>query len=321
MRFISPKTDFAFKKIFGSDQSKDILISFLNATIYSGNEVIQDLEIIDPYSPGDVFDLKDSYLDVKAVLADKTTVIIEMQVWNVEAFPKRVIYNLCKTYANQLKLGQGYSYLNPVIALTITDFQLFPDTDKIITRFYFQEEEQEEEKEEKLAYQKDELKLVFVELPKFTKKLEDLENAMDKWIYFIKEASSLELIPDNLKEIPQLEKALNIANQASLSVEELENIRQQEILLEDRRGELSLAKREGIEEGIEQGKIEGQRSFLLRQLERRFGQLSSSTISLIAALTSVELERLEETMWDFNTSDELVNWLNAVDSFSVTSDQ
>ena len=234
MRFISPKTDFAFKKIFGSDQSKDILISFLNATIYSGNEVIQDLEILDPYSPGNVLDLKDSYLDVKAVLADKTTVIIEMQVWNVEAFPKRVIYNSCKTYANQLKLGQGYSYLNPVIALTITDFQLFPDTDKIITRFYFQEEELEVEQEKKLAYQKDELKLVFVELPKFTKKLEDLENAMDKWIYFIKEAPSLELIPDNLKEIPQLEKALNIANQASLSVEELENIRQQEILLEDR---------------------------------------------------------------------------------------
>ncbi len=154
---------------------------------------------------------------------------------------------------------------------------------------------------------------MFVELPKFTKKLEDLENAMDKWIYFIKEAHSLELIPDNLKEIPQLEKALNIANQASLSVEELENIRQQEILLEDRKGELSLAKREGIEEGIEQGieqgKIEGQRSFLLRQLERRFGQLSSSTISLIAALQSVELERLEETMWNFNTRDELVNWL------------
>ena len=76
-------------------------------------------------------------------------------------------------------MGQGYSYLNPVIALTITDFELFPDTDKVITRFYFQEEEQEEEKEKKLAYQKDELKLVFVELPKFTKKLEDLKNA---WI-------------------------------------------------------------------------------------------------------------------------------------------
>lgn len=140
MKFISPKTDFAFNKIFGSDQSKDILISFLNAMIYSGNSVIQDLEIIVPYSAGDAVDLKDTYLDVKAVLEDRTTVIIEMQLWNVEAFQKRVVYNLCKTYGNQLKTGQGYFDLNPVIALTITDFKLFPTTEKVISCFYFQEE-------------------------------------------------------------------------------------------------------------------------------------------------------------------------------------
>ncbi|MBP0016199.1 MAG: Rpn family recombination-promoting nuclease/putative transposase, partial [Cyanobacteria bacterium SBLK] len=121
MRFISPKTDFAFKKIFGSNESKDILISFLNALVYEGRSQIQDLDILDPYTGGSNIDLKDSYLDVKAVLSDGTIVIIEMQVLNVAAFEKRVIYNLSKTYANQLKSGQGYSYLRPVIALTITD--------------------------------------------------------------------------------------------------------------------------------------------------------------------------------------------------------
>ncbi|NES85811.1 MAG: Rpn family recombination-promoting nuclease/putative transposase, partial [Moorea sp. SIO2B7] len=243
MRFISPKTDFAFKKIFGSDQSKDILISFLNAMIYSGNSVIQDLEIIDPYSAGDVVDLKDTYLDVKAVLEDGTTVIIEIQLWNVEAFKKRVVYNLCKTYGNQLQLGQGYFDLNPVIALTITDFKLFPSSEKVISCFYFQEEE------DHLPYQENELKLVFVELPKFTKQLEDLESVIDKWIYFIKEAPNLEIIPDNFREIPQLEKALTIANQAGLSVSEVEKLRKQEMVLEDSRGALSFAKRQGREEG------------------------------------------------------------------------
>jgi predicted transposase/invertase (TIGR01784 family) len=303
MRFISPKTDFAFKKIFGSDESKDILISFLNATIYSGNPVIQDLEIIDPYSAGDAIDLKDSYLDVNAVLKDKTTVIIEMQVWNVEAFEKRVVYNLCKTYANQLKSGQGYSYLNPVIALTITDFKLFPSIEKVISCFYFQEEA------EHLAYQEHELKMVFVELPKFTKKLEDLESVIDKWIFFIKEAPSLESIPQNMREIPQLEKALNIANQASLSVEELERIHKQEMFLEDRRGELSLAKREAREEGREEGRIEGERGLLLRQIERRFGELAAEEIASIEALNSQELEHLGEAMWDFKTREDLLNWL------------
>lgn len=72
---------------------------------------------------------------------------------------------------------------------------------------------------------------MFVELPKFTKQLEDLETVIDQWIYFIKDAPSLEVIPDKMREIPQLEQALNIANQASLSVEELEKIRQQEMFL------------------------------------------------------------------------------------------
>lgn len=114
MRFISPKTDFAFKKIFGSDQSKDILISFLNAIIYSEKDIIQDLEIIDPYNPPSVVGLKDSYLDVRALLDNNTTVIIEMQVMNVPAFEKRIIYNLSKTYANQLKCGFIFLKKHPV---------------------------------------------------------------------------------------------------------------------------------------------------------------------------------------------------------------
>ncbi|NEN96184.1 MAG: DUF4351 domain-containing protein [Moorea sp. SIO1F2] len=203
MRFISPKTDFAFKKIFGSDQSKDILISFLNAMIYSGNSVIQDLEIIDPYSAGDVVDLKD--------------------------------------------------------------------------------------------------KLVFVELPKFTKQLEELESVIDKWIYFIKEAPNLEIIPDQLREIPQLEKALTIANQAGLNVSEVEKLRKQEMALEDARGALSFAKREGREEG--------ERNLLLRLLESRFGKLTTNALALIEALTHQDLEGLSEAIWDFQTSDDLLNWL------------
>ncbi|NEQ83216.1 MAG: Rpn family recombination-promoting nuclease/putative transposase, partial [Moorea sp. SIO2I5] len=319
MRFISPKTDFAFKKIFGSDQSKDILISFLNAMIYSGNSVIQDLEIIDPYSAGDVVDLKDTYLDVKAVLEDKTTVIIEMQLWNVEAFEKRVVYNLCKTYGNQLKSGQGYFDLNPVIALTITDFKLFPSTEKVISCFYFQEEE------DHLPYQENELKLVFVELPKFTKQLEELESVIDKWIFFIKEAPNLEIIPDKLREIPQLEQALTIANQAGLSVSEVEKLRKQEMALEDARRAWSFAKREGREqgreegrlegreegriEGREQGRLEGKRNLLLGLLESRFGQLTRNAIALIEALTNQDLDRLSKAIWDFNTSEDLLNWL------------
>ncbi|MEC4986941.1 MAG: Rpn family recombination-promoting nuclease/putative transposase, partial [Oscillatoria sp. PMC 1076.18] len=206
-----------------------------------------------------------------------------------------------------LKSGQGYFDLNPVIALTITDFNLFTATEKVINRFYFQEEA------EHFSYQENELKMVFVELPKFHKKLEDLENVADKWIYFIKEAPSLEIIPPKMSEVPQIEKALNIANQASLSVEELEKLHKQELYIEDRRGAITFAKREGREqgrqEGRQEGKLEGERNLILRQIERRFGKVSSSTKVSIEAFNSEDLERLGEAMWDFDTSDDLATWL------------
>ncbi|MEG4035061.1 Rpn family recombination-promoting nuclease/putative transposase [Microcoleus sp. S36b_A4] len=85
MRFISPKTDFAFKKIFASSEHPEILISFLNAMLYNGEPTIQELEIIDPYSAGSVTGLKDTYLDVKAKITGNKTVIVEMQVLNVAA--------------------------------------------------------------------------------------------------------------------------------------------------------------------------------------------------------------------------------------------
>ena len=133
--FINPKTDFAFKKIFGSEHSKDILISFLNAILYNEQDAIQDLVILDPYQAPRIEGIKDSYLDVKATLADDKTVIIEMQVLNVLGFEKRVLYNAAKAFSIQLGVGEDYTLLNPVIALTITDFEMFPGNDRIISRY------------------------------------------------------------------------------------------------------------------------------------------------------------------------------------------
>ena len=137
MNFINPKTDFAFKKIFGSADSKDILISFLNALLYEAQPVIEDLEIIDPYLAPKIKGVKDTYLAVKANIEGKKTVIIEMQVLNVESFEKRILYNATKAYSMQLTTGIGYSLLNPVIALTITDFQMFEHLETVISRFVF----------------------------------------------------------------------------------------------------------------------------------------------------------------------------------------
>ncbi|MDE5107355.1 MAG: Rpn family recombination-promoting nuclease/putative transposase, partial [Trichodesmium sp. St17_bin3_1_1] len=108
MRFISPKIDYVFKKIFGSRESENILISFLNAIIYDGEKIIKSLAIINPYIPGQVLTLKDTYLDVKAVLVDGEIVVIEMQMSSMTGFSKRVLYNMAKGYTNQLQVADDY---------------------------------------------------------------------------------------------------------------------------------------------------------------------------------------------------------------------
>ena len=117
MKFLDVKTDFAFKKVFGSEGSKDILRSFLNSLVlFSEGEVIEDLIIVDPYQIPLIKGMKDTYVDVKAKLSSGTTVIIEMQILNVQGMEQRILYNAAKAYSTQLVQGERYHLLNPVIS-------------------------------------------------------------------------------------------------------------------------------------------------------------------------------------------------------------
>jgi len=114
MNFLDVRTDYAFKKVFGSEESKNILISFLNALIYFESDIkIKDLTIVDPYNIPMIKGIKDTFVDVKALLDNDTKVIIEMQVLNHKGFEKRVLYNAAKNYSIQLDKKERYHLLNP----------------------------------------------------------------------------------------------------------------------------------------------------------------------------------------------------------------
>jgi len=274
MTFINPKTDYAFKKIFGSSESKDILISFLNAMIYDGNPTIADWEIINPNLPPRVEGLKDTYLDVKAKLADGTLVIIEMQVLNVESFGKRVLYNAAKTYALQLQKGEGYRMLRPVIALTLTDFEMFKNSDRLISRFIYKEETTN------LKYTDNNIELIFVELPKFTKQVDQLETLADKWIYFMKYAMTITDVPEIMDSVPEIHQAFDIANQVNLSPEELEDIERREMFIYDQQGAILKAAQEARQ---------AEKLAIARQLLDR---LDDATISQTTGLSIEDVRNL-----------------------------
>ena len=249
MKFLDVKTDFAFKKVFGSEDSKIRLISFLNSVIkFSDDAKIEDLTIVDPYNIPLLAGMKDSYVDVKAVLDNGSKVIIEMQVLNHPGFEKRILYNAAKNYSSQLLEGESYHLLNPIIALTIVDFVMFKEHDKIFSNFKLLEKEQ-------FIDYSDDLEMIFVELPKFTKKLDELSNITDQWLYFIKNAGSLEYIPDNMPDV--INSAFKITNTASMTPEELEIQRNKKDFIFIQRESLILAEKTGMENGIAKGMAEG----------------------------------------------------------------
>ena len=284
MNFLDVKTDYAFKKVFGSVDSKDKLISFLNAIVYDKSLVkIKDLSIVDPYNIPMLKGMKDTFVDVKAVLDDNTKVIIEMQVLYHTSFEKRILYNMAKNYSAQLNKSEDYHLLNPIIALSIVDFIMFEDTNKIITNFKLLE------KEEFINYS-DDIELIFVELPKFNKTINELKNIKEEWIYFLKNAGSLEYIPKNLNDT--IKDALNVANEANLTKEELEAQHKRKEFISIQKLAIKKAKddgvREGIEKGIEQGKMQEKLEIAKNLL------LSNIDIKVISKTTNLPIKQIEK---------------------------
>jgi predicted transposase/invertase (TIGR01784 family) len=296
MIFINPKIDFAFKKIFGSEDSKDILISFLNALIYEAQPVIYDLEILNPYLAPKIRGVKDTYLDIKAKIIDSATgeqctVIIEMQVLNIEGFEKRILYNAAKSYSIQLTTGQGYELLNPVIALTITDFVMFADLPNVTSRFVLKE------KDFLIDYPIYDIELIFVELPKFKKDLSELETIIDKWLFFLNNARKLQDVPTTMDTIPEIKKAFYIANQANLTVEELDAQEKSEFFIQDQHGAVTRAVKKAAKESLEQGRQEGLSEGLKQKAyeiaKNMLGSFDEQTICQVTGLTLEDLKSLQ----------------------------
>jgi predicted transposase/invertase (TIGR01784 family) len=285
--FINPKTDFAFKKIFGSKQSKDILIGFLNAILYQEKPVILDLEIINPYQAPRIKGIKDSYLDVKATITGNKTVIIEMQVLNVLGFEKRVLYNAAKAFSIQLRVGEDYTLLNPVIALTITDFEMFEGSSKVISRYRLKEKED-------LTDYSDDIELVFVELPKFNKQLDDLETLSDKWLYFLKAANTLTSVPPTMEEVPEINHAFQVARESKLTIKELDLLEKREMFIHDSKNAILKAQRDAEAKGLEKGREEGAKEKALSIARSLLGVLDIQTISQTTGLSVAEVEQLQK---------------------------
>jgi len=241
MKFVDIKNDIAFRKIFGNENKKEILISFLNAVLeLPKGKKIKSVQIRNPYQLPEIKDLKSSILDVHATDERNISYIVEMQVEELDGFDKRVQYYTAKQYSAQINKGDEYPKLNQVIFIGILDFTFFEDDTEYITRHRTVNVNTQKSTLNGMEYN-------FIELEKFDKELKQCKTLVDKWIYFIKNAPNLDVIPSDVKD-EGLKHAYEDADRHNWTKEELEAYHYAEMRRQDEKGKTDIAVRKGKEE-------------------------------------------------------------------------
>ena len=258
MKFISPQNDFAFKRIFGDEQHKEVLISFLNSVLdLSGEREVVEVQIVDPYQVPRLKQFKETILDIKATCQSGRQFIVEMQVEHQHHFYKRALYYSSKAYTEQLRIGVDFTELKPVYFIGVLNFEAIPGS-RYLSRHIILDEETHEQHIRDFEF-------CFIELPKFTKHESELQNVVDKWIFFLKNLGTKDGDNKDFSRIfasdPPLLRALDIALYHSLSEDELYVYEGRErhrlIEAETTRTAVSIAVRKAEVKARAEGKEEG----------------------------------------------------------------
>jgi predicted transposase/invertase (TIGR01784 family) len=286
--FADPKTDFTFKRIFGSEEHKDVLVAFLNDMLdLDGPHRIVAVELLPPEQRPAVAELKLSIVDVKCTDARGVTYVVEMQVLQVEGFQKRVVYNLAKAYVNQIARGDLYPDLNDVVGITLCDFEIWPDNEQrkipMLSRWELTERRTG-------AAELGQIQLVFLELPKYDTSRPP-ETTVEKWAYFFREADNLTMVPEVLSQPPFID-ALEAARTAGFTAAEWDAYILAGIAIQNERGALSVAEKRGREQGLKDGREQGLKDG--REQGLKDGRAQALRFAIEGLCNVLAIERTEE---------------------------
>jgi predicted transposase/invertase (TIGR01784 family) len=202
------------------------------------------VKILNPYQLPHLEGLKEPILDVSCRDNRDIEYIVEMQVFYTSAFDKRILYYTSKRYVEQLEKGDEFPQLNQVIFIGILDFLLFKEKEEYKSIHKIIDLQTRE------IFFKD-FVFILIELPKFNLDLHDLKTVEEKWFYFIKNARNLEVEPDILRSETAIHEALCLAEKVKWSKEEFDLYIKRGIYIQDERGR--------IEQGVNKGRLEGEK--------------------------------------------------------------
>ena len=249
-RFINPYTDFGFKRLFGTEMNKDLLISFLNSLFAAKHLDIADVQYLNGEQLGDGYGDRRAVFDVYCMTSDGGRFIVEMQKAEQAYFKDRSIYYSTFAIREQAPKGTWDYRLENVYTVGLLNFTLneYPDDS------YIHEIKLKDVVDNRVFY--DKLTLMYLEMPKFRKTEDELETMMDKWMFVLHNLSRLMERPRALQDrvFKKLFEQAEIARYSETERRQYEESRKD---MWDYFSTMKTAKDKGIKEGLEKGRAEG----------------------------------------------------------------
>ncbi len=279
MRYLDPKNDLTFKKVFG--EHPHLLRSFLNAMLpLPPDRQIVSLEYLAPELVPQIPVMKNSIVDVRCVDSHGRHFIVEMQVLWTDSFYNRVLFNASKAYVKQLKTGEHYHLLQPVYSLNLIDDTFLADSDDYYHHYQIVNVADTGHRIEGLEF-------VFVELPKFQPKTIAEKKLRALWLRFLTEIQDQSTeVPEEILQDADIRQAVECLQESAFTLGELETydrywdqVRVERTLLFDSLAEgEQIGLEKGRAEGRAEGRTEGERLGIEKAMSQALARMVASEI-------------------------------------------
>lgn len=295
-RFINPFTDIGFKKIFGQEVTKDLLIDFLNDLLV-GEKKISDIRFLDKELLPEYLGDRGVIYDIQCTTESGEHIIVEMQNRQQVHFRDRALYYLSRTISHQGERGAEWQFnLKAVYGVFFMNFHLDGIPNKFRTDVVLADKDTHEQFSNKL-------RLIFLELPSFTKEEEECSTDFERWIYVLKNMETLNRLPFKARKavFEKLEKIVDIA---ALSKEEREKYDESIKVYRDNLATMTYATEKGLADGRAEGLAEGRaeglaegraegRAETMTNVARNLKAMGLDTASICKA-TNLTVEAVEQ---------------------------
>ena len=287
-KFINPFTDVGFKRIFGQEFSKPLLLDFLNSLL-EGEKHIVNLTFLDKEQPALYDEDRSLIYDIYCETDEGEHIIVEMQNKSQPYFKSRSIYYISESIARQGERGSSWNYaIDSVYLIAFLNFIPLDFKQQFRTDVVLAEKNTVDQFSDKL-------RMIYLQLPLFKKEADECENQVERWIYLLKNMETLSRLPWAAQSAV-FKKLESIADVGAMSRDErlkydeaLRKYRDTISVFEGVRMDgLMEGRMEGRKEGRKEGRMEGQRSEKMENARKM--KTYGLALDMIAEITGLSIE-------------------------------